>query len=115
MLIDSRGAARPISDKARADQSSILEAADSAVVSWRSPVIGRGERTIMTETSTPDPAQNKPSQAEGGPEDQDVESAVDPAGNKPSQAEGAPEDQNVDLPGGPVQDKPTGPEEGAGI
>lgn len=43
----------------------------------------------MTER-TPDPADNKPSQAEGGPEDQDVESAVDPAGNKPSQAEGDP-------------------------
>jgi hypothetical protein len=65
----------------------------------------------MTETSTPDPAHNKPSQAEGGPEGQNVESAVDPAGNKPSQAEGAPED----LPGGPAQDKPTEPEEGAGI
>jgi hypothetical protein len=42
----------------------------------------------MTETSTPDPAQNKPSQAEGAPED---------------------------LPGAPAQDKPTEPEEGAGI
>jgi hypothetical protein len=70
----------------------------------------------MGETSTPDPAENKPSQAEGGPEDQNVESsAVDPAGDKPSQAEGAPEDQDVDLPGGSAQDKPTQPGEGAGI
>lgn len=46
----------------------------------------------MSET-TPDPADNKPSQAEGAPEDENVEPAVDPAGNKPSQAEGdAPED-----------------------
>ncbi|GEO93462.1 hypothetical protein [Kocuria flava] len=44
--------------------------------------------------NVPDPAQNKPSQAEGdAPEDQQVETAVDPAGNKPSQAEGdAPQD-----------------------
>ncbi|GEO96825.1 hypothetical protein [Kocuria turfanensis] len=48
-------------------------------------------------TQTPDPAENKPSQAEGDvPEDQDVESAVDPAGNKPSQAEG---EAPVDPPG----------------
>ncbi|GAB2623630.1 hypothetical protein [Kocuria arenosa] len=47
----------------------------------------------MSET-IPDPAENRPSQAEGDvPEDQSVQSAVDPAGNKPSQAEGdAPED-----------------------
>lgn len=46
----------------------------------------------MTET-TPDPAENKPTQAEGDvPEDQHVVSAVDPDDNKPSQAEGdAPE------------------------
>ena len=41
----------------------------------------------MTE-SIPDPADNKPSQAEGDPEDEHVEPAVDPADNKPSQAEG---------------------------
>lgn len=47
----------------------------------------------MSET-TPDPAENKPSQAEGDvPGDQTVQSAVDPDDNKPSQAEGdAPED-----------------------
>ncbi|WP_423246011.1 hypothetical protein [Kocuria flava] len=44
--------------------------------------------------NVPDPARNKPSQAEGSaPEDQQAETAVDPAGNKPSQAEGdAPQD-----------------------
>jgi hypothetical protein len=41
----------------------------------------------MTE-SIPDPAENRPSQAEGAPEDEHVDSAVDPADNKPSQAEG---------------------------
>lgn len=43
--------------------------------------------------NVPDPAENKPSQAEGDvPQDQHVESAVDPDDNKPSQAEGdAPE------------------------
>lgn len=50
----------------------------------------------MSET-TPDPAENKPSQAEGDlPEDQSVQSAVDPDDNKPSQAEG---DAPVDAPG----------------
>jgi hypothetical protein len=50
----------------------------------------------MSET-IPDPAENRPSQAEGDvPEDQSVQSAVDPAGNKPSQAEG---DAPVDAPG----------------
>ena len=44
-------------------------------------------------TRTPDPADNKPSQAEGAAEDEHVQPAVDPAENKPSQAEGdAPED-----------------------
>lgn len=38
----------------------------------------------MTESTIPDPAENKPSQAEGSPDDQDVASAVDPADNKPS-------------------------------
>lgn len=43
----------------------------------------------MTESETPDPARNKPSQAEGDqPSDQDLESAGDPADDKPSQAEG---------------------------
>ncbi|MFI7496685.1 hypothetical protein ACH9D2_18445 [Kocuria sp. M4R2S49] len=46
---------------------------------------------------TPDPAENKPSQAEGDvPEDQSVQPAVDPDDNKPSQAEG---DAPADAPG----------------
>ncbi len=50
----------------------------------------------MSET-IPDPAENKPTQAEGDvPEDQDVQSAVDPDENKPSQAEG---DAPADPPG----------------
>jgi hypothetical protein len=48
-------------------------------------------------TETPDPAENKPSQAEGDvPGDQDVVPAVDPEDDKPSQAEG---DAPVDAPG----------------
>ncbi|MEX5271622.1 hypothetical protein [Kocuria sabuli] len=48
-------------------------------------------------TETPDPAENKPSQAEGDvPDDQDVVPAVDPEDIKPSQAEG---DAPVDAPG----------------
>lgn len=56
----------------------------------------------MTENSIPDPAENKPSQAEGSSDDQDVVSAVEPADNKPSQAEGAPEDDSVGSPGDPA-------------
>lgn len=48
-------------------------------------------------TETPDPAENKPSQAEGNvPDGQDVAPAVDPDDNKPSQAEG---DAPADPPG----------------
>jgi len=53
----------------------------------------------MTDTDIPDPADNKPSQAEGSPGDEQVEPAVEPAGTRPSQAEGAPEDQDVGSPG----------------
>ena len=53
----------------------------------------------MTDTNIPDPADNKPSQAEGSPGDEQVEPALAPADNRPSQSEGSPEDQDVDAPG----------------
>jgi hypothetical protein len=94
---------------------SSLEADNSTAVSWRSTIAWRPERTTMTETSTPDPAENQPAQADVGAEGQDAESAGDTAGTTLSQLKSGPENQDVDLPGGPAKAEPTEPEEGAGI
>lgn len=62
----------------------------------------------MTDTNTPDPAENKPSTPGSEADDRDVVSAVDPAHNMPSQAEGAPEEEEGVIPAmDPAHNKPS--------
>lgn len=57
------------------------------------------EGSVMPDTTTPDPADINPSQAEGADDDENMEPPIALSDDDPSQAEGAPEDQDVDSPG----------------
>lgn len=50
----------------------------------------------MTENTSSDPDQDRPSQAEGAPADEDTVSPGDPETDRPSQAEGAPPEEYDD-------------------